>query len=611
VAEIREYHGQAITVRFEPQRCIHVAECLKGLPAVFDVERRPWVSPDAAPPEEVATVILRCPSGALHFVRGSEEPLPTSNSVAVIPDGPLYLRGRLRLIAVDESVLLEETRMALCRCGATKHRPFCDNSHVQAGFQEAGLLAPHDVAGGEPAPEQETLDIIPLPNASLLLKGPFELVGAEGQRILSDDECFLCRCGASQHKPFCDGLHAYTGFKADTVGVTRAGKIDYRPRLPLMVLAVVGLLTAVWGGLIRLGGWTALPAIEPALLLAHGPLMVSGFLGTLIGLERLVALLTVLPAKHKLTPAGRYAAYVGPLLTALGVLSFILLKFLGLPGWAGPLLMTLGSLGLVIFSADLIRHHPTLSTTILGLGALSWLVGGTLWLVGWPVYQVVPWWFGFIVLTITGDRLEFRRIPLASGPAKIGLLAVVAILWGGLLLSAVSFVVGVRLASAGVVGLAGWLLRNDMAWHTFCAKGLPRFLGICLLLAYLWLGASGVLGLLFGGAPAGLQYDALLHAFFLGFVLSMIFGHASLVFPVILGRALPFQTLFYAPLVLLHFSLLLRVVGDLAVWPVGRQWGGMLNAVALLCFIAAMGWTILRKPAPPPGPFSAPSTRRG
>jgi hypothetical protein len=156
----------------------------------------------------------------------------------------------------------------------------------------------------------------------------------------------------------------------------------------------------------------------------------------------------------------------------------------------------------------------------------------------------------------------------------------------GLIVALFSFDPGVRLASAGMVGLALWLLRYDIARHTTRKTGLTRFTGVCLFSGYIWLGIGGILGLLFGGITAGLRYDAILHAIFVGFVISMIFGHAPIIFPAVLGKPMPFRPIFYSHLALLHFSLLLRVIGDLTVWLPGRQWGGLLNVVALLLFLA-------------------------
>ncbi len=344
-----------------------------------------------------------------------------------------------------------------------------------------------------------------------------------------------------------------------------------RVRFPLMALAMLALLAAMWGGLLRIG-WQW-PTLRPGLLMAHGPLIVSGFLGTVIGLERAVALSASFKSQRW--------TYAGPLLSGLGALTLVV----GVPGWPGPLLMTLGSLGLVAVFVVIVRRQPALFTGVMALGALAWLVGNGLWLAGWPVYRVTLWWAGFLILTIAGERLELARLLRLSGAIRAAFLVAIGLLLAGLLVTVVAFDLGMRLTGVGMIALALWLLRYDIARHTVRKTGLARFIAACLLSGYVWLGAGGLMGLIFGGVPAGPRYDAMLHAIFLGFVFSMIFGHAPIIFPAVLGIPIAYHPTFYAPLILLHLSLLLRVAGDLAGWFPGRQWGGLLNAVIILLFL--------------------------
>jgi hypothetical protein len=143
-----------------------------------------------------------------------------------------------------------------------------------------------------------------------------------------------------------------------------------------------------------------------------------------------------------------------------------------------------------------------------------------------------------------------------------------------------------------MVAMALWLLRFDIARYTIRKTGLTRFIAWCLLVGYSWLGVGGLLALVFGGVTAGFRYDAIHHAVFVGFVISMIFGHAPLIFPAVTGRPLPFRPIFYTHLSLLQLSLLLRVGGDLMPWLAGRQWGGLLNAAAIVLFIANTVWAM-------------------
>ena len=162
-------------------------------------------------------------------------------------------------------------------------------------------------------------------------------------------------------------------------------------RKGLLIAAIISLLAGMWAGLLRLGtGW---PVLHPALPMAHGPLMIAGFLGTLICLERAVAV-------------GGRLAYIPPIATALGAV-LVVARY---GGWAGPFLITLGSAGLVLVMAALWKRHLTLYGATLVAGAAAWLGGNLLWLFGTPVPGVVIWWIGFMVLTIAGERLELSRL---------------------------------------------------------------------------------------------------------------------------------------------------------------------------------------------------------
>ena len=133
---LQSYATDAITVTFDPTRCIHAAECIRTAPAVFDSRRRRWIKPDLGDPELIVTAVHRCPTGALSYSlpNGIAEP-PDSAEVRAAPDGPLYIRGETRVESEDGRVITEGIRMALCRCGATMNAPFCDGSHRKVGFR--------------------------------------------------------------------------------------------------------------------------------------------------------------------------------------------------------------------------------------------------------------------------------------------------------------------------------------------------------------------------------------------------------------------------------------------------------------------------------------------
>lgn len=336
---------------------------------------------------------------------------------------------------------------------------------------------------------------------------------------------------------------------------------DVRPpyRIPLLVLGFASLIIGVGAGLLRLGWAVPLPATELAAF--HGPLMISGFFGTVISLERAVAL-------------ARRWAYLGPFSAGAGGLALIL----GAPLAIAQMLLALGSAILLAGSVSVFLRQRALFTFTLAAGAASWLAGNLLWLGGFSVYEVLPWWAGFLVLTIAGERLELSRFLPPSPAARRVFIAVLAGLTFGMALSA-------QLFGAALLGLSLWLFRQDIARRTVKDRGLTRFIAVCLLSGYAWLLLSGAIMLGAGLAPGSLAYDAALHALMLGFVFSMVFGHAPVIFPAVLRVAVPYHPVFYAPLALLHLSLVVRLAGDLAGLAEWRSAGGALNAVALLAFI--------------------------
>jgi hypothetical protein len=348
-----------------------------------------------------------------------------------------------------------------------------------------------------------------------------------------------------------------------------------------MLLVVIALLAAIWAGLLRIG-WVW-PPLRPSLPAMHGPLMVSGFLGTLIGLERAVAL-------------RKGWCYLSPLMTGLGAILLI-------AGFLEPalILITLGSALLVAVSLLIVHHEWALPTVTMGAGAVAWLLGNLLWLFGRPLYQASYWWAGFLLLVIAGERLELSRV-LRLTRQTTRLFGLAAGLFGlGLLLSLFNYGFGIRLASLGVIALALWFGRYDIARRTIRRPGLTGYIAANLLTGYIWLAVSGIIGLIYGTLVAGPIYDAWLHALFLGFAFSMIFAHALIILPAILPLNLPFHRGFYLPPILLHISLFMRIAGDLLLQPSLRQWGGLLNAVSILLFFFIVILTAIRSrfaPAP-------------
>ena len=210
------FENDAIEVTWSQRRCIHAAECVRRLPPVFQPGERPWVKLERAEADAVAEVVQRCPTGALHFTRrdgGANEVPAEQNLVLVSAHGPTYLRGDIEIIAPDGSVLLKDTRVALCRCGASANKPLCDNAHRASGFRDAGVIDDLDSVEdlGSSVP---TLRVRPQLNGPIHLDGPFTLASSDGGTLLRGTSAWLCRCGKSGSKPFCDGSHA-AGFEAE------------------------------------------------------------------------------------------------------------------------------------------------------------------------------------------------------------------------------------------------------------------------------------------------------------------------------------------------------------------------------------------------------------
>ena len=212
-----------------------------------------------------------------------------------------------------------------------------------------------------------------------------------------------------------------------------------RLRFPLMIVALLALLAAMWAGLLRLG-WQ-LPALTPGLAGRHGPLMVAGFLGTLISLERAVAL-------------GRAWTYAPSALAALGALALLV----GLPAAVSVSLMVLSSLGLIAVFVLIVRRQPVLYNYVMLVGALAWLAGNSLELAGRPIYAIVYWWAGFLGLTIVGERLELSRLRRLSRLGQALFLGVLALFLVGILLSTDVPIPGVQITGLGMLALALWLV---------------------------------------------------------------------------------------------------------------------------------------------------------
>jgi hypothetical protein len=343
-------------------------------------------------------------------------------------------------------------------------------------------------------------------------------------------------------------------------------------RIPLLVLAFASLAIGTAAGLSRLGWSIAAPAAS------HGPLMIAAFFGTVISLERAVAI-------------GARWAYLGPLASGLGGLALAA----GVGGGYALSLTAVGSLVLFAATLSIFARQKALFTFALMFGALAWFVASLLRIDGREVWQVTPWWIGFLVLTIAGERLELSRF---LAPSRFAQRLFAAILtWFAASLVSTAFLPERATVSFGaaLVVLALWLLRHDISRRTVHEHGLTRFIAVALLAGYFWLALGGAAIVAAGGlVPGSPSYDAALHMILLGFVFSMVFGHAPIIFPAVLRMQVLYSPLFYLPLAVLHASLVLRIAGDYLGDFGMRSTGGMGNAIALVLFVLVTVSAVLR-----------------
>lgn len=328
---------------------------------------------------------------------------------------------------------------------------------------------------------------------------------------------------------------------------------------PLFVPLAASMIVALWAGLARIG-WPL--GAAPRVVVAHGPLMVVGVMGTVISLERAVAL-------------GRTWSFAAPALSLACALGLVV----GLPpvvcGW-------LGAASALAYFATLVvlgSRVSDLSMLVITGGGAVLLAGSLRWALGTPIFSVLPFWTTWLVLTVAGERLELGRV-LPPSPIARGLLVAACVaLVASLALPSVA-------RGVAMCAIALWLVRFDVARRLVSKAGAPRFTAVTLLSGYAWLFVAGAILVRWGDVVAGPVYDAATHAFFLGFVFAMVFGHAPVILPAVAGVPLPFHRVFWVHVVLLHAGLAARVAGDVIGDARLRAWGGMANAAAILLFAA-------------------------
>jgi hypothetical protein len=298
--------------------------------------------------------------------------------------------------------------------------------------------------------------------------------------------------------------------------------------------------------------------------------MISGLFGTLISLERAVAL-------------ARGWAYAAPALSALGTLALLF----GAPAPVGAGAYALAAAALAAGSLLISLRQPAVFTGTLLFGALAWLAGNVLWAFGAAIPDLVGWWLSFLVLTVAAERLELSRLMAPKRGSEAIFLFAVAILLAGAQNGIVSRD-GAVLFGLGLLLVTGWLFRHDIARLNLRRSGQTRFMAVCMVSGYVWLAAAGVSLIALSPDAYAFSYDVALHAIVIGFVLSMVFGHALIILPAVVRLRVRYAAALYGPLVLLHGSVALRAGSGWAEWSFGRMASGPLTACALAGFGAVL-----------------------
>lgn len=341
-------------------------------------------------------------------------------------------------------------------------------------------------------------------------------------------------------------------------------------RLVIIALGGVSLIAGLAAAL-SLVNLPILPDGARHLPEVHGPLMVFGFVTTLIALERAVSL-------------RKSWGYAAPVLTGIGGIMLLT----PLPIQAGLGAQTAGVALLVVVYSRLWNRSPSVPVGIEWLGSVLGLGAALLWLGGVGTPAVLPWITGYLVLTIAGERLELSHVGAPPPIAERLLLGLSALAALAATVSLLMPVGGNELFAFTILGISVWLFRFDAARNLVRSSGLPRFSAANMLAAAVWLAIAGALWLLTGPLAGAATYDAVVHSITLGYVMAMILGHAPIIFPAALRRPLPYHPAFWIPSVLLHGGLLVRVAADLRGWPQVWQAGGVVGVVAILTFALAV-----------------------
>ncbi len=335
-------------------------------------------------------------------------------------------------------------------------------------------------------------------------------------------------------------------------------------RIPFMLAAVFNLIAGIWAGLIRLG-WD-LPLTPMAV--HHGAIMVGGFLGSLIALEKAI------PLKKRLL------MFI-PVISALSLLMVV-------PGYyhIGLYFLIAGSIGLFLIHAYYLNLYPRDLSIMLMLVGAGCLIVGNAMLISTQFYPAsFPWWMGFLLLTITAERIELSKFLPVSVSAKNVLLSFLGLFLLGLLIPFHG--TGKYFSALAMIGIAVWMLNYDVMRIGIKKQGLIRFSSIALLIANGWLIVNGIL--LMSMPDTAYSYDILVHSFFIGYTFAMIFAHGPIILPGVLGiTTKPFHPVLYVWLFLVQGSLLFRLLADSLLNFEWRKWSGIFSGTDILLYFITL-----------------------
>ena len=338
----------------------------------------------------------------------------------------------------------------------------------------------------------------------------------------------------------------------------------------ILPLALLSLLLGI------IAGWQRINWDIPLVNLAgnHGALMTGGFVGTLICLERSI-----------LHPNKWWRLL--PFVNGISIFLFLLHA-----PQAGYLLLIAGSAGLIVLMVFYIQNHPQISQALLIMGAFAWLTGNLVLLIHHTYPLAVKWWMLFLLWTIFGERLELSRMLPMTRTKKVSLYLIIAINifgsvlpfhWYGNEITAISFIL-----------LSVWLFAYDMSRYAVKLRGQHRYSALLLMAGYAWLLVAAS-WMLFWPDEA-YAYDASLHSFFLGFVFSMIFAHAPIIFPGIFKINISlYHPVLFVVVILFQASLAMRITGDAFSATSLRKWGAVINGVVIILFFVSIATIVISR----------------